>query len=93
MRKKLLLGFCAMAFFAMSSFAQTVVKGKVSGADGAPVSGASVKVVGSTSGTSTAADGTFSLSVSDLNRTLEITSVGFERLTVRAGSNLSNLQL
>jgi len=93
MRKKLLLGFCAMAFFAMSSFAQTVVKGKVSGADGAPVSGASVKVVGSTTGTSTAADGTFSLSVSDLNRTLEITSVGFERLTVRAGSNLSNLQL
>ena len=93
MRKKLLLGFCAMAFLAMSSFAQTVVKGKVSGADGAPVSGASVKVVGSTSGTSTAADGTFSLSVSDLNRTLEITSVGFERLTVRAGSNLSNLQL
>lgn len=93
MRKKLLLGFCAMAFFAMSSFAQTVVKGKVSGADGAPVSGASVKVVGSTTGTSTAADGTFSLSVSDLNRTLEITSVGFEKLTVRAGANLSNLQL
>ncbi|NBO49558.1 MAG: hypothetical protein EBU80_07505, partial [Chitinophagia bacterium] len=79
MRKKLLLGFCAMAFFAMSSFAQNVVKGKVSGADGAPVAGASVKVVGSTSGTSTAADGTFSLSVSDLNKTLEITSVGFEK--------------
>ena len=93
MRKKLLLGFCAMAFFAMSSFAQTVVKGKVSGADGAPVAGASVKVVGSASGTSTAADGTFSLSLSDLNKTLEITSVGFEKLTVRANANLSNLQL
>jgi len=93
MRKKLLLGFCAMTLLVMSSFAQTVVKGKVSGADGAPVAGASVKVVGSTSGTSTAADGTFSLSLSDLNKTLEITSVGFEKLSVRAGANLSNLQL
>lgn len=93
MRKKILLGLFTMIFLALSAFSQTVIKGKVSSADGTPVSGASVKVVGSTAGTSTSADGTFSLSVSDLNRTLEISSVGFEKLRVLAGSNLSDLRL
>jgi len=91
--RKLTLFMCCLLFALPTVFAQTVVKGKVSDADGAPLSGVSIKVVGTKSGTSTANDGTFSISVKDLNVSLEISSVGFETATVRAGSNLSAISL
>ncbi|MEN9883190.1 MAG: hypothetical protein RLZZ420_407, partial [Bacteroidota bacterium] len=91
--RKLTLFMCCLLFAIPGVFAQTVVKGKVSDAEGAPLSGVSIKVAGSQSGTTTAADGTFSLSVKDLNTTLEVTYVGYDRITVRAGSNLSNIAL
>ncbi|HMU44851.1 MAG TPA: SusC/RagA family TonB-linked outer membrane protein [Chitinophagaceae bacterium] len=59
------------------------VTGKVSDSkDGTPVSGASVQVKGTRVGTSTKADGTFSLSVSSSATTLVITSIGYETLEV-----------
>ncbi|MFM1962170.1 MAG: hypothetical protein RLZZ172_1015 [Bacteroidota bacterium] len=91
--RKLTLFMCCLLFAIPGVFAQTVVKGKVSDADGAPLSGVSIKVAGSQTGTTTAADGTFSLSVKDLNTTLEVTYIGYDRITVRAGSNLSNISL
>jgi len=93
MLRKFFFGVCAMLLLGISSYAQTVVKGKVSTKDGSPISGATVKVVGTNVGTSTATDGSFSISVTSLDRTLEISSVGFGSVTVRAGSDLNNLVL
>ena len=91
--RKLTLFMCCLLFAIPGVFAQTVVKGKISDADGSPLSGVSIKVAGSQTGTTTAADGTFSLSVKDLNTVLEVSYVGFDPLKVRSGSNLSNIQL
>jgi len=91
--RKLTLFMCCLLFAIPGVFAQTVVKGKVSDAEGSPLSGVSIKVVGSQTGTTTAADGTFSLSVKDLNVNLEVTYVGFDPLRVKAGANLSNISL
>jgi len=91
--RKLTLFMCCLLFAIPGVFAQTVVKGKVSDADGSPLSGVSIKAAGTQTGTTSAADGTFSLSVSNLNSTLEISYVGYEALRVRAGSNLSNIQM
>jgi TonB-dependent SusC/RagA subfamily outer membrane receptor len=91
--RKLTLFMCCLLFAIPGVFAQTAVKGKVSDADGSPLSGVSIKVAGSQTGTTTAADGTFSLSVKDLNTMLEVTYVGYDPLKVRSGSNLSNIQL
>jgi TonB-dependent starch-binding outer membrane protein SusC len=70
--------------FLQVSFAQDrTVTGKVTDSkDGSPVSGASVTVKGSRTGTSTKNDGTFSLSVSSSATTLVITSIGFEQQEV-----------
>ena len=84
---------CCLLFAIPGVFAQTVVKGKVSDADGSPLPGVSIKVAGSQTGTTTAADGTFSLSVKDLNTALEVSYIGYDPLKVRSGSNLSNIQL
>ena len=84
---------CCLLFAIPGVFAQTVVKGKVSDADGSPLPGVSIKVAGSQTGTTSAADGTFSLSVKDLNTSLEVSYIGYDPLKVRSGSNLSNIQL
>lgn len=55
-----------------------VVRGKVTGDGGAPLAGASVQVKGSTIGTSTNNEGSFSLTVPDANVTLVISSVGYD---------------
>src|SRR5687767_5957459 len=54
--------------------------------DGSPVAGASVVAKGTTKGTSTGADGTYSLSVSSNVNTLVITSVGFGQVEVDISS-------
>ncbi len=67
-------------FLTLNLLAQDrVVTGKVTDSkDGSPVVGASVQPKGSTTGTSTAADGTFRLSVPTGNNTLVISSAEFE---------------
>ncbi len=57
--------------------------------DGSPVSGASVQPKGSRTGTSTKADGTFSLSVGSNVTTLVITSVGYEAQEVSVAGKSS----
>jgi TonB-linked SusC/RagA family outer membrane protein len=58
------------------------ITGKVTDADGNPLAGASVKVKGSSSGTTTNNDGVFVLKGVDENATLEISFVGYETYTV-----------
>jgi outer membrane receptor protein involved in Fe transport len=91
--RKLTLIVCCLLFAITSVLAQTVVKGRVTDADGTPLPGVSVKVVGTQDGTMTANDGTFSLSVKEANAILEISSVGYDRTTIRANQNLSAISL
>lgn len=84
--QKLLSALFSMVFvFVLQvAFAQNrTVTGKVTDSkDGSPVSGASVQVKGSRTGTSTKNDGTFSLSVPSDATVLVITSVGYDRQEV-----------
>jgi TonB-linked SusC/RagA family outer membrane protein len=60
----------------VSAWAQRTVSGRVTDDKGAPVANASVTVRGTTTGTVTAADGSFSLSVPANARILVISSIG-----------------
>lgn len=69
------------------------VSGKVTDENGNPVVGASIKIKGTTRGTSTGSDGRFSLTVPD-NSVLLISSVGYELVEEKvAGRSEINLSL
>lgn len=74
--------------FAIAVQAQTrTISGKVTDTkDGSPLAGVSVVVKGSTTGTQTAGDGTYRISVAS-NATLVFSSVGFGSKEVAVGSN------
>ena len=72
----------------MSGFAQTVVStGKVLSDSGTAVMGASVRVKGSSKGTVTGEDGSFSINA-DPGATLEFSAVGFNSFEAKAGENI-----
>ena len=87
MRKKLLLGLCAL-FMLNITFAQTTATGKVVDEKGAAISGATVLEKGTKNGTTTASDGSYSLKVKT-GAKLVVSSVGYEDYTVAAGGNSS----
>ncbi len=69
------------------SFAQKKVTGKVTGGDtGGGLSGATVKVKGSSTAVSTGADGSYSINVPGDNSSLEVSFVGYDATEVRVGS-------
>ena len=88
MRKKLLLGgvflFCC---FLQTIAQQRTVTGKVTSADGSPLVGATVLVVGQKSGETTDATGNFSINVPANAKQLQISYVGFQSENV----NISGL--
>lgn len=65
------------------------ITGKVTGPDGAPISGATVAAKGSTSGTATDAQGFYSLKVGPAVKSLVISFVGFADQEVTIGSRTS----
>ena len=76
----------------LSAFAQQVqVTGVVSDPTGEPVIGASILVVGTTSGTITDFDGNFSL-YADKGATLKISYVGYKELTVTVDGKPLNIE-
>lgn len=78
MNKRFTLICSCFILFAFSGFAQQVVRGKVSDAgNGAGIPGASVLVKGSTSGTSTQPDGTYSITLPANATTLVVKYLGF----------------
>lgn len=80
----------------IAAFAQgRVITGKITDAkDGAPLTGVTVQVTGTTTGTTTAADGMFSLSVPATAKTLSVSYTGFTTQEVRIGtSNTINVTL
>lgn len=92
--RKLLLSLTALLFFAVTLLAQKTITGRITDDKGNPVPNASVVVRGTTSGTTTKADGTFSLTAPPSATDLVITSVGFEPSTVSIQDrSLINLSL
>jgi TonB-linked SusC/RagA family outer membrane protein len=92
--KKLVMPFLVGIFsclFAIAVQAQTrTISGKVTDTkDGSPLAGVSVVVKGSKSGTQTAADGTFKISVPSSTTTLVISSVGFANQEVNVSTRSS----
>ena len=82
MRKKLYLGFCALVFLSLSSFAQTkTVTGKVVDDKGASIAGATVLEKGTRNGVSASSDGSFSIKVKN-GASLLISAIGFEDKSV-----------
>ncbi len=87
--RKILASLMAMMLFCIIAFGQTtVVTGKVTDASGVPLPNASVRVKGSKSGTSSAVDGTFKITVK-AGSVLEISEVGFETKEVLASGDLN----
>ncbi len=61
------------------------ISGTIVSSDGTPVDGASVQVKGSTKGTATDKDGHFDLMLSDSDKVLEITAMGYEKRELSIG--------
>src|SRR5688500_9293094 len=85
--RKLLALLTAFLLFAGQVFAQKTITGKVTDDKGIPIANVSVVVTGTTTGTVTKSDGTFSLAIPANARTLQFSSVGFVTQSVNIGSN------
>lgn len=87
MRKVIVTLLVSMAA-TLSAFAQKTVSGKVTDAAGKPIPNASVFVKGSKVGTTTGADGSYSISVPANGKSLEFTSLGFDAQTITIGNKV-----
>lgn len=96
MREKLLLSLVLCWLISLSVFAQsrTVTGVITSTEDGSPLPGVNVLVKGSQNGTTTAADGRFTLNNVPANATLQVSFVGYENLEIQVGNRATiNAQL
>jgi len=93
--RKLLLTLSAVFLLLVSGFAQKrTITGTVTDENGNPISNATVQVKGTNVGTTTNADGTFTISVSPNAKTLIFSSVNAEAQQVTIGNeNVINLNL
>jgi TonB-linked SusC/RagA family outer membrane protein len=94
--RKIALLFAVLLCSTVAVFAQVTIKGKVTDVkDGAPLSGASVKVKGSRAGVSTNADGSFSIDIPKADAVLETSLVGYtaQNVTVNASSGALAIKL
>ena len=88
MEKRLMTVVAGLALSTSMAFAQSQISGKVTASeDGSPVIGASIKVVGTNTGTVTDIDGNFTLSA-PAGAKLEITYIGMQSKSVKAGRNM-----
>jgi TonB-dependent starch-binding outer membrane protein SusC len=93
MRKKFLLsGLFIIMCFLQSIAQQRTVTGTVTSPDGTPLADASVTIVGQKTGVRTAADGTFSINISEKSHILSVSYVGSETQRVDV-SDLSSVKV
>jgi TonB-dependent starch-binding outer membrane protein SusC len=91
-RKQALL--VAMAFaLPMLSLAQLSVSGTIADVNKIPIPGASVKLLGSTTGTSSDANGKFTLNIPGSSGTIEISSIGYATQTTKVTASVSDLSI
>ena len=84
--KKVLLFLTALLFSAVGAFGQQrTITGKVVSQDGSPIPFATVQIKGTTSGTTTNQNGSFTLEV-PANAVLHISSIGYEAQDVQVGA-------
>lgn len=93
--RKLILLFLGVICLATMAMAQRTITGKVVDEKGVPISNASVQVKGTTSGTTTNSDGTFSLVLPANGRILVISSVDMlaEEIAIGPSQNTFNVTL
>ena len=82
--QKFSLTFAVLLIFG-SAFAQKKVTGKVTDGSG-PVPGASVSLKGTSKGTATSVDGTYSIDVAGSNAVLQVSSIGFVTQDITVGN-------
>ncbi|HEX2605780.1 MAG TPA: carboxypeptidase-like regulatory domain-containing protein, partial [Flavisolibacter sp.] len=87
--RKLLFFFMIGALLSASSWAQRTISGKVTDDKGAGLPNVSVMIKGTKTGTVTAMDGTYSLTVPATARTLVFSSVDMQQEEVSIGSQTS----
>lgn len=87
MRKVILTLMVSMALV-LSAQAQKTISGKVTDANGSPISNVSVMVRGTTTGTTTNADGVYSIQVPANGKVLEFSSFGYETQSVSIGNKV-----
>jgi TonB-linked SusC/RagA family outer membrane protein len=87
MMKQLIVMF-SFLFFTVSAFAQTkVVTGKVTDENGAPVSNVSVYVKGTKIGTTTKADGTYSINLTQPTKDISFSAVEYNTANLAVPAN------
>lgn len=86
--RKLFLLLCGFVFLAVQAQAQKTITGKVTDEKGNPIANASVMVKGTTTGTVTKADGTYSLAVPASARTLVFSFTDMTADEVSIGSQV-----
>ncbi len=86
MRKLVTMLLCVVLAITQIAAQSRTVKGKVTDDKNTPVAGASVTVKGTTAGTTTGADGSFSLNVPAAGKVLVISSLNFTSQEVTIGS-------
>jgi CarboxypepD_reg-like domain len=74
--RKFAICLAAMLFCALTTFAQTIIKGRVVDRNNQPIEGASVKEKGTSNGTTTDRDGNYSIKVSNPEGMLVFSGVG-----------------
>lgn len=94
MKKLLLVSLCIL-FFSIQIFAQDrTIKGTVTAKDdGGPIPGASVRVVGSNTGTQTSADGKYSITVPSGKTLLEFSFIGYATTVKEVTGSTLNIAL
>ena len=84
--RKLLFALIAFLSFTVTVMAQKTITGKVTDDKGNPVPNVSVIAVGTTAGTLTKEDGTYSLNLPPTAKQIEFSSLGFATQRVNVGS-------
>jgi len=94
MRKKLsVLAILFMATMQWLLAQNKTISGKVSDASGQPVAAASVTIKGSTTGTSTKEDGSFSLTAPAAAKAIIVSSIGYDKIEIALNGSPLNIVL
>ena len=89
-----LLAVTVLTLFMSLAQAQTTISGTVTGDDGEPLIGASILVVGTTTGTITDADGSFSLDCSNTPPfNIDVSYTGYDTKTIEITGSQSDLNI